>query len=73
MSLRSRHIPDLAEAMRKLSSLQEGDSGVLEATAYSAATVPTLRTILRKREPSGIFEPRGRAVTSLAGDCRSYG
>jgi putative (di)nucleoside polyphosphate hydrolase len=65
MNTRSRRIPDLAEALRKLASLREGDRGVLEVTACGAAAVPALHAILCKREPSGIFEPRCRAVAAL--------
>lgn len=45
----------LERALEKLISLHEGDRGVLEVVACAARAIPRLRTLLFRREPSGLF------------------
>lgn len=52
--------------MHKLISLQDGERGVLETVACGPRAIPGLRDLLFQREPSGLFQPRCRAVDALA-------
>jgi len=52
--------------IERLQSLHDGDQAVAEFTAYGETAIPPLRNLLFEREPSGIFEPRCRAVDALA-------
>lgn len=56
----------LDRAINRLTSLHEGDSGLIEVVAVGAAATPALTKILRAREPSGLFQVRCRAVEALA-------
>jgi hypothetical protein len=56
----------LNHAMRRLASLHEGDSGLVEAVAIGAAAIAPLTVILCERQPSGLFQARCRAVEALA-------
>jgi HEAT repeat protein len=49
-----------------LRSLHDGDGAVIEAIGIGAPAIPVLRELLFERDPSGIFEPRMRAVQALA-------
>jgi hypothetical protein len=59
-------IEAITQAIAKLTSLHEGDSGVSEVVAFGKAAVPALRAPLFQREPSGLFQIRCRAVEALA-------
>ncbi len=59
--------PDVEQAITKLKSLSEGDLGVAYVIACGERTIPVLRRILFEREPSGLFQPRCRAIEALAG------
>ena len=52
-------------ALNRLKSLGEGDLGVLDVVACGGRAVAPLRDFLFKREPSGLFQPRCRAVEAL--------
>jgi hypothetical protein len=54
-------------AIAKLKSLQDGDTGVIDAIACGRQAVPALRRILFERERSGLYQTRRRAVEALAG------
>ena len=56
----------VARAVDHLVSLQDGDRGVLETIACGAEAIPLLRHLLFEREPSGLYQPRCRAVAALA-------
>jgi hypothetical protein len=50
-----------------LKSLRDdSDLGVVEVAACGEAAIPALRDMLFQREPSGLFQPRCRAVEALA-------
>lgn len=53
-------------ALDRITSLREGDRGVLEAIDLGPAIVPDLAKILFAREPSGLFQTRCRAIDALA-------
>ncbi len=57
---------DLWRAIRKLSSLHDGDMGVVDVVVCGPRAVPLLRDMLFAREPSGIYETRRRVVEALA-------
>jgi hypothetical protein len=57
---------DLLRAVRKLSSLHDGDTGVVDVVVCGPRAVPLLRDMLFAREPSGIYETRRRVVEALA-------
>jgi hypothetical protein len=57
---------DLLRAIRKLSSLRDGDIGVVDVVVCGPRAVPLLRDMLFAREPSGIYETRRRVVEALA-------
>jgi hypothetical protein len=57
---------DIARAVARLTSLHEGDLAVVEAVACGKGAIPALRSVLMRREPSGLFEVRCRAVAALA-------
>jgi len=61
-----RTTKDVTQAIAKLTSLHDGDQGVIETIACGLAAIPALRTILFKPEPSGLYETRRRAVEALA-------
>ena len=54
-------------AIAKLKSLQDGDTGVIDAIGCGKQAVPVLRQILFERERSGLYQVRCRAVEALAG------
>lgn len=65
--MRTGHAEDeLQHALDRLMSLRDGDHGVLEIIACGRVAIPELKTLLFKREPSGIFEPRCHVVDALA-------
>ncbi len=64
--MRSAACGELTRAVERLMSLQEGDRGVLDVVACGAGAIPRLRTLLFKREPSGLYQPRCRVVEALA-------
>lgn len=53
-------------ALERLKSLHDGDLGVIEITGCGKSAVPALRALLLEGEPSGIYQPRRRAVEALA-------
>ncbi len=57
---------ELERAIAKLISLQSGDIGVLETVACGKRAIPALRALLFGREPSGLYQPRCRAVDALS-------
>lgn len=61
---------DLAErirqAMAMLRSEHDGDRGVVAIAACGAAAVPALLDFAFHRDPSGLYQARGRAVEALA-------
>ncbi len=57
---------DVARAIVRLTSLHDGDLGVIDAVVCGRRAVPALRAILFNREPSGLYETRRRAVEALA-------
>jgi len=58
----------IARAIARLASLGDDAAlGVLEAVACGKGAIPPLRAVLFGREPSGLYEPRRRAVEALAG------
>ncbi len=57
---------ELKMATCHLTSLIDGDRGVLEVVRIGQRAVPRLRTLLFQREPSGLFQPRCRVVEALA-------
>ena len=56
---------DVARAIVRLTSLHDGDLGVIDAVVCGRRAVPALRAILFNREPSGLYETRRRAVEAL--------
>lgn len=52
--------------VERMKRLHDGDAIVIEVVAQGAAALPALRRLLFEPEPSGIFEPRCRAVEALA-------
>ncbi len=56
----------LDDALNRLVSLQDGDRGVLDAVACGRDAIAPLRTLLFRREPSGLFQPRCHVVEALA-------
>lgn len=60
--------PNVEQAITKLMSLHDdADLGVVEAVQCGEAAIPALRQLLFRREPSGLFQARCRAVEALAG------
>jgi HEAT repeat protein len=57
---------DVYEAIEKLHSLHDGDTGVVEIIGYGERAIPLLAAILFKPEPSGLYDTRRRAVEALA-------
>lgn len=58
----------IARVIARLASLGDDAAlGVLEAVACGPAAISQLRAVLFGREPSGLYEPRRRAVEALAG------
>jgi hypothetical protein len=53
-------------AVAKLKSFQDGDLAVLEVVACGDRVIPSLRSLLFDREPSGLYQVRTRAVDALA-------
>lgn len=58
---------DVTHAIAKLKSFSEGHRGVADVIACGGRAIPALRRILFEREPSGLFQPRCRAVEALPG------
>jgi hypothetical protein len=57
---------DVRRAIGKLTSLHDGDRGVIDTVACGRRAIPTLRSVVFNREPSGLYETRRRAVEALA-------
>lgn len=57
---------DLQRALDRLKALHEGWAGVADVVVFGSRAIPELRRLLFAAEPSGIFEPRCRAVAALA-------
>ncbi len=53
-------------AIGKLKSFHDGDIAVLEVVACGDQAIPSLRTLLFDRDPSGLYQVRVRAVDALA-------
>jgi hypothetical protein len=60
-------LPNVEQAIAKLKSFADGDLGVAEVITCGEKAIPALRKILFEREPSGLFQPRCRAIEALAG------
>jgi hypothetical protein len=56
---------ELGRAITRLVSQHEGDLGVIDTIACGTRAIPALRAVLMRREPSGLYEPRRRAVDAL--------
>jgi len=56
----------LEHAIEKLKSLHDGDRGLIEVVSCGGRAISALRALLFEREPSGLYQPRCRAVTALA-------
>lgn len=54
-------------AIAQLTSLQDGDLGVIAAIGCGSAAIPALKRILVEPEPSGFYETRRRAIDALEG------
>jgi hypothetical protein len=52
--------------IRWLKSLHGGEAATFALIGFGRAAVPALREVLYERDPSGIYEPRCRAVKALA-------
>lgn len=63
---REKHGPEAEAIVERLTRLHDGDAAVVEVVEQGAAALPALRRLLFQPEPSGIFEPRCRAVEALA-------
>lgn len=57
---------DIERAIARLKSFQDDDLSILSVVAYGQRAVPALRAMLFEREPSGLYQPRCRAVEALA-------
>jgi hypothetical protein len=57
---------EVEHAIAELKSFRDGDLGVLHVIACGDEAIPALRTVLFQREPSGLYQPRCRAVEALA-------
>jgi hypothetical protein len=57
---------DVTHAVAKLKSFSEGHRGVADVIACGGRAIPALRRVLFEREPSGLFQPRCRAIEALA-------
>jgi HEAT repeat protein len=57
---------DIERAIDKLKSFSEAGDGIVEVVACGSAAIPALRSLLFKREPSGLFQARHRVVDALA-------
>jgi hypothetical protein len=60
-------LPNVEQAIAKLRSFSDGALGVAEVIACGEKAIPALHRILFEREPSGLFQPRCRAIEALAG------
>lgn len=56
----------IERAIAQMTSLREGEQGVVAAIACGPAAIPALRALLFRREPSGLYQPRRWAVEALA-------
>jgi HEAT repeat protein len=56
----------VSNAIERLKSLHDGDRVFSEVVAFGIEAVPELRALLFKREPSGLYVARRRAVEALA-------
>jgi HEAT repeat protein len=56
---------DVQHAVERLRSLHD-EGGVAAAAAAGTRAIPALRALLFEREPSGLYQPRCRAVQALA-------
>jgi hypothetical protein len=56
----------LQYAIDRLGSLRDGNLAITDVVAYGEAAILPLREVLFRREPSGLFEGRRRAVEALA-------
>jgi HEAT repeat protein len=57
---------DLQCAIERLKSLHDGDLAITDVVAYGKDAIRPLREMLFRREPSGLFDVRCRAVDALA-------
>jgi hypothetical protein len=57
---------ELEVATSRLTSLTDGERGVLEVVRIGTQAIPRLRTLLFQREPSGLFQSRCHVVEALA-------
>jgi HEAT repeat protein len=56
----------IQRAVGKMKSLHDGDDAIIDVVACGDRAIPSLRTLLFDREPSGLFQVRVRAVDALA-------
>jgi HEAT repeats len=57
---------DVRRAIMRLTSAHDGDLGVGDVVACGRKAIPAVRAVLFRREPSGLYETRRRAVEALA-------
>ena len=57
---------DVSRVIDRLRSLHNGDRALSEVVKFGIEAVPELRALLFKREPSGLYTARRRAVEALA-------
>jgi hypothetical protein len=68
MTSPARQPPSKVElAIAQLTSLHDGDLGVIAAIACGPSAISPLKAVLFSREPSGFYETRRRAVEALEG------
>jgi len=56
----------LRRAIARLTSLHDGEAGLVDVVALGPVAIPALTEVLFSREPSGLFQARCRAVEALA-------
>lgn len=65
MSDNRNDVPNLAAALSKLGALDRDAEGVQEVVAVGEGAIPALKDFLFRREPSGLYQVRCRAVEAL--------
>jgi HEAT repeat protein len=56
---------NVVKAIKKLASFNDGDRGVIDTIACGDQAISALRALLFRREPSGLYQARCRAVEAL--------
>lgn len=63
---------EIARSIERIKSLYDGDRGFSDIVSYGPRAVPSLRSLLLSREPSGLHQARCRAADALAA-LKAYG